>query len=64
MDYLSKRVLSTEESEMNQSHLRNCSAFLIIRKMQIKSLWDTICYLLEWLISKILMIAYGEKDME
>lgn len=44
--------------------MKRCSAFLVIRKMQLETKRDANTYILEWLKVKILTILSGGKNIQ
>ena len=64
MGLRAKYKILNKESWMGEKHLKKYSTYLVIREMQILTLWDFILHRSEWLWSQTQMIAHAGKDME
>lgn len=63
MDKRSQQI-PLQRIEITNKIRKRFSASFVIKKVQIKSTWDVITHLLEWLDFKDLTISFASKNME
>jgi hypothetical protein len=64
MGYRSRQRISIEDTQMTGKHLKERSASLAIREMQIRLHWDSIFHLSEWLRSITQVTAFSAENVK